>query len=57
MGMTLFLGIHMAEYDTISKHLIQNYPDDLVQFILGRVDVEVDGLLETEQPTCAEAII
>ena len=52
MGMILFLGIHMAEYDTISKHLIQNYPDDLVQFILGRVDVEV-----AEQPTCAEAII
>ena len=52
MGMILFLGIHMAEYDTISKHLIQNYPDDLVQFILGRVDVEVAG-----QPTCAEAII
>ena len=47
----------MTEYDTISKHLIQNYPDDLVQFILGRVDVEVDGLLETEQPTCAGAII
>ncbi len=31
----------MAEYDTISKHLIQTYPDDFVRFTLQRDDVAV----------------
>ena len=26
----------MAEFDTISKHLIQKYPDDFAGFSLGR---------------------
>ena len=26
----------MAEFDTISKHLIQKYPDDFASFTLGR---------------------
>ncbi len=41
----------MAEYDTISKHLIQTYPDDFIRFTLGRADIEVLEVLETEQPT------
>ncbi len=41
----------MAEYDTISKRLIQTYPDDFVRFTLGRDDVEVSDILDTEQPT------
>ena len=41
----------MAEYDTISKHFIQKYPKDFIQFTLGREDVEVLDILDTEQPT------
>ena len=41
----------MAEYDIISKHLIRAYSKDIVRFVLGRADVEVDGILETELPT------
>ena len=41
----------MAEYDTISKRLIQTYPDDFVQFALERTDVEFRAILDTEQPT------
>ncbi len=41
----------MAEYDTISKHLIQTYPKDFIQFTLGHEDVEVLDILDTEQPT------
>ena len=41
----------MAEFDTISKHLIQTYPDDFAGFTLGREDVEVLAVIDTEQFT------
>ena len=41
----------MAEFDTISKHLIQKYPDDFASFTLGREDVEVLAVIDTEQYT------
>ncbi len=41
----------MAEFDTISKHLIQKYPDDFAGFTLGREDVEVLAVIDTEQYT------
>ena len=41
----------MAEYDTISKHLIQTYPDDFVRFTLQRDDVTACEVLNPEQPT------
>ena len=41
----------MAEFDTISKHLIQTYPGDFAGFTLGRKDVEVLAVIDTEQPT------
>ena len=41
----------MAEYDTISKHLIQTYPKDFMRFTLGQDDVEILDILGTEQPT------
>ena len=41
----------MAEFDTISKHLIQKYPNDFVGFSLGREDVEVLAVIDTEQLT------
>ena len=40
----------MAKYDTISKHLIKIYPQAIVRLALGRDDVEVDEVLETELP-------
>ena len=41
----------MAEFDTISKHLIQKYPHDFAGFTLGREDVEVLAVIDTEQLT------
>ena len=41
----------MAEYDTISKHLIQSYPKDFIRFTLARDDVEVLDILDTGQTT------
>ena len=41
----------MAEFDTISKHLIQKYPNDFAGFTLGRDDVEVLAVIDTEQFT------
>ncbi len=41
----------MAEFDTISKHLIQKYPNDFAGFTLGREDVEVLAVIDTEQLT------
>ena len=41
----------MADIDTISKYLIQRYPDDFVRFSLSRDDIEVLAVLDTEQPT------
>ena len=41
----------MAEYDTISKHLIQTYPKDFIRLTFGQDDVEVLDILDTEQHT------
>ena len=41
----------MAEYDTISKHLIQPHPKDFIRLIYGQDDVEVLDILNTEQNT------
>ena len=41
----------MAEYDTISKHLIQTYPKDFIRLTLEQDDVEVLDILDTEQST------
>ncbi len=41
----------MAEFDAISKHLIQTYPHDFAGFTLGREDVEVLAVIDTEQLT------
>ena len=41
----------MAEFDAISKHLIQKYPDDFAGFTLGREDIEVLAVIDTEQLT------
>ena len=41
----------MADIDTISKYLIQHYPDHFARFALVREDVEVIDIIETEQPT------
>ncbi|MCY3683598.1 MAG: hypothetical protein OXH16_19540 [Gemmatimonadetes bacterium] len=41
----------MADIDTISKYLIQHYPDHFTRFALARDDVEVIEIIETEQPT------
>ncbi len=41
----------MADIGTISKYLIQHYPDHFTRFALARDDVEVIEIIETEQPT------
>lgn len=41
----------MADIDTISKYLIQHYPDHFAHFALARDDVEVIEVIETEQTT------
>ena len=41
----------MAEFDTVSKYLVQTYPGDIARFTLEREDVEVLELLDTEQTT------
>ena len=41
----------MGKYDTISKRLIQTYPQDFIRFTLERDDVAFLALLDTEQPT------
>ena len=41
----------MAEFDTVSKYLVQTYPGDIARFTLERQDVEVLELLDTEQIT------
>ena len=41
----------MAEFDTISKHLIHTYPHDFARFALQQDDVEVIEVIDTEQPT------
>ena len=41
----------MANFDIVSKYLIQHYPDDIARFTLGRDDVEVVEWLDAEQTT------
>ena len=41
----------MADIDTISKYLIQHYPDHFARFALARDDIEVIEVIDTEQPT------
>ena len=41
----------MAEFDTISKHLIHTYPHDFACFALQQDDLEVLDVIDTEQPT------
>ena len=41
----------MAEYDTVSKDLIQTYPKDFIRLTLEQDDVEVLDILNTEQST------
>ena len=41
----------MAEFDTIAKHLIHTYPADFARFALQRDDIQVLGVVDTEQPT------
>ena len=41
----------MADIDTISKYLIQHYPDHFAHFVLARENVEVIDVIETEQTT------
>ena len=41
----------MAEFDTVSKQLIKNYPADFVRFTLEQEDIEVLEVIDTEQPT------
>ena len=40
-----------GQYDTVSKTLIHEHPEDWATFTLGTSDVEVLRILETEQPT------
>ena len=41
----------MAEFDSIAKHLIHTYPADFARFALQQDDVQVLGVVDTEQPT------
>ena len=41
----------MAEFDTISKHLIHTYPADFARFALQHDDLEVLDVIDTEQST------
>ena len=41
----------MAEFDVISKHLIHTYPHDFARFALQHDDIEILGVVDTEQPT------
>ena len=41
----------MADFDTISKHLIQTYPEDFARFTLDQDPVEVIEVIDTEQFT------
>ncbi len=40
-----------SQYDTVSKAIIHQNPQDWTEFALGRRDVEAIRVLETEQPT------
>ena len=40
----------MADFDIVSKYLMQHYPDDFARFALGRDDVEGAEVIDPEQP-------
>ena len=40
----------MADFDTVSKHLIQTHPADFARFALQRDDIQSVKVLDTEQP-------
>ncbi len=40
-----------SQYDTVSKAIIHQNPQDWIEFALGTADVEAIRVLETEQPT------
>ena len=44
-------GNNPQQYDTVSKVLIRQNPDDWVRFSLGIPDAVVVKVLESEQPT------
>ena len=41
----------MAEFDIVSKYLVQHYPDDFARFALGRDDIERVEVIDPEQLT------
>ena len=41
----------MAEFDTVTKHLIHTFSHDFARFALQREDFKVLGVVDTEQPT------
>ena len=41
----------MAEFDSIAKHLIHTYPADFARFALQQDDIQILGVVDTEQPT------
>ena len=41
----------MAEFDTVTKHLIHNYSHDFAHFAFPQDDVQVLGVVDTEQHT------
>ena len=41
----------MAEFDTVTKHLIHTWPRDFARFALRHDDLDVLDVLDTEQPT------
>ena len=41
----------MAEFDTIAKHLIHTYPHDFARFALQQDDIQILGVVDTEQTT------
>ena len=41
----------MAEFDTVTKHLIHTYPADFARFAFPQDDVQVLGVVDTEQHT------
>ena len=41
----------MAEFDTVTKHLIHTFSYDFARFALQHDDFKVLGVVDTEQPT------
>ena len=45
-----------GQYDTVSKNVIQQNPEDWIRFGLGVSDVQVIQILDTEQPTVNQIV-